>query len=165
MQGGRLHHSCTETWYLYQARCARNMPVRWLLYQRSSWCFCIASLTAAGRRIKPCPDPGCIVPSRRKAICFKHVGSYGGCWIVGCTSKMVGRLMVCSKRGGKGHSQSLSSSLLLGFLQIPRWCSFGSTTLVLVNAYGVAYTLTLRALVKVDGSGDAPFGRAWLAWY
>lgn len=54
---------------------------------------------------------------------------------------------------------------ILGFLQIPRWCSFGSTTLVLVNAYGVAYTLTLRALVKIDGSGDAPFGRAWLALY
>lgn len=80
--------------------------------------LCIASLTAAGGRIKPCPDhPGCIVPSRSKGICFKHVGGYGGCWIVGCTSKMVGRLMVCSKHGGKGHSQSLSS---LVFLQIPR---------------------------------------------
>lgn len=29
--------------------------------------FCIASLTAAGRRIKPCPDPDCIVPSKSKA--------------------------------------------------------------------------------------------------
>lgn len=80
--------------------------------------FYIASLTAAGRRIKPCPDhPGCIVPSRSKGICFKHVGGYGGCWIVGCTSKMAGGLMVCSKLGGKGHSQSLYS---LVFLQIPR---------------------------------------------